>query len=100
MPPGIPTEAAQAARETLGGAVAAAAQLPGSLGAALLDTSRAAFMQELQLIAIIGTVGLVAAAVLAFVVLEHVRTNAEREELEPAAESPRALGQPEIQVGD
>jgi DHA2 family multidrug resistance protein-like MFS transporter len=80
MPAGIPPEAAQAARETLGGAVAAAGQLPGPLGAALLSTAHAAFIQELRLIAFIGAVGLAGAALLAAVVLRNVQAASEFEE--------------------
>jgi DHA2 family multidrug resistance protein-like MFS transporter len=45
VPTGIPPHAAEAARDTLGGAVAVAGQLPDQLGAALLDTAREAFTQ-------------------------------------------------------
>jgi DHA2 family multidrug resistance protein-like MFS transporter len=87
MPASIPPEAAQAARETLGGAVAAAAKLPDSLAAALLHTARQAFVQELQLIAVLGTVGLVGTIILAAVLLRQVRPHAASED-EAEAEQP------------
>ncbi|HEX4908517.1 MAG TPA: MFS transporter, partial [Actinomycetes bacterium] len=49
LPAGIPGEAADVARETLGGALTVAEQLPAQLGAALLETARAAFTGGLQL---------------------------------------------------
>ena len=48
IPIGIPTEAANAARDTLGGAVAVAETLPGRLGDALLDVARGAFVDGLH----------------------------------------------------
>jgi DHA2 family multidrug resistance protein-like MFS transporter len=41
LPAGLPAEAAAAARDTLGGAMGVAAQLPGQLGALLVDAARA-----------------------------------------------------------
>ncbi|MGQ0778161.1 MAG: MFS transporter [Pseudonocardiales bacterium] len=48
VPAGVPPEAAEAARQTLGGAVVAAQQLPDERGVALLDTAREAFTHALQ----------------------------------------------------
>lgn len=48
IPAGIPSHAAAAARDTLGGAVAAAGRLPGQPGAALLDVAREAFTVGMQ----------------------------------------------------
>ncbi|MGH7719514.1 MAG: MFS transporter, partial [Gemmatimonadaceae bacterium] len=48
LPAGIPPAAAEAARQTLGGAVAAAAQLPDQLGAALTGAAREAFARALE----------------------------------------------------
>jgi MFS transporter, DHA2 family, multidrug resistance protein len=69
---GIPHDAAVAARDTLGGAVAAAAQLPDA-GAALLDMARTAFTQGLQVTAIVSAVVVLGVAVLVTVSLRHVR---------------------------
>jgi MFS transporter, DHA2 family, multidrug resistance protein len=49
LPAGIPGEAADIAHDTLGGALTVAEQLPAQLGAALLETARAAFTGGLQL---------------------------------------------------
>src|SRR5258707_13955785 len=43
VPAGVPPEAAEAARATLGGALAVAAGLPAQLGAGLLGSAREAF---------------------------------------------------------
>jgi DHA2 family multidrug resistance protein-like MFS transporter len=67
LPAGIPAGAAEAARDTLGGAVVAAGQLPGELGAALLDAARQAFTQGLVTTSAISaalTLGLAALALL------------------------------------
>jgi DHA2 family multidrug resistance protein-like MFS transporter len=70
---GVPREAAAAAQDTLGGAVAAAEQLPG-LGAALLDTARKAFTHGLQVTAITSALVVLGMAVLVMVSLRHVRS--------------------------
>jgi MFS transporter, DHA2 family, multidrug resistance protein len=51
---GVPLEAAQVARSTLGGALAVASQLPGGAGAALLDAARSAFADAFQVAASIS----------------------------------------------
>jgi MFS transporter, DHA2 family, multidrug resistance protein len=73
---GIPREAAEAARDTLGGAVAAAEQLPGR-GAALLETARKAFTDGLQVTAITSAFVVIGIAVLVMVLLRHVRPASE-----------------------
>jgi MFS transporter, DHA2 family, multidrug resistance protein len=68
---GLPRDAQEAARDTLGGAVAVAGQLPEAAAADFLDTAREAFTHGLQVIA--GTSVLVAAgtAILVTVVLRR-----------------------------
>src|SRR5207253_1035024 len=73
---GIPREAAEAAQDTLGGAVVAARQLPG-LGAALLNRARNAFTHGLQVTAITSALVVLGMAVLVMVSLRHVRTASE-----------------------
>ncbi|HYN18749.1 MAG TPA: MFS transporter, partial [Actinomycetes bacterium] len=76
LPPGVPAEAAEAARDTLGSAAAAAAQLPDELGAAVLAAAREAFVAGMRLSSIIAAgIGLVL-AVLALVVLRNERPSA------------------------
>src|SRR4029453_18387977 len=48
IPRGVAPDEADAARDTLGGAVAAAAELPDAVAANLLEVARAAFTQGLQ----------------------------------------------------
>src|SRR5262249_8551465 len=54
VPGDISSEASEAARSTLGGAVAVARQLPDHLGAALLAPAREAFVQAFELTAAIS----------------------------------------------
>ncbi|WP_424533050.1 MFS transporter [Sphaerisporangium viridialbum] len=70
--PGLPAEALRAAGETLGGATAVAARLPGPAGTALLDAGREAFTQGLNVTAGVGAVVMALAAVLAVVVLRRL----------------------------
>ena len=79
LPAGIPADAAAAARDTLGGAVAVAGQLPGQLGSAVLDVARDAFVQGMQVAATISAVLAVAVAILAVVMLRNVGSGADRE---------------------
>jgi MFS transporter, DHA2 family, multidrug resistance protein len=69
LPPSIPPEAAAAARDTLGGAVAVAAQLPAEQGAAVLAAARHAFVAGMQLSSTIAAGIGVVLAVLALVAL-------------------------------
>jgi DHA2 family multidrug resistance protein-like MFS transporter len=75
----VPREAAAAARDTLGGAVAVAAQLPLQLGEQLLATARSAFAQALELGALLSVAIVVATGVMTVILLRDVRT-AEHEE--------------------
>jgi MFS transporter, DHA2 family, multidrug resistance protein len=72
VPAAVPSEAATAARDSLGGAVAAAGQLPEQLGATLLDTARKAFTQGLQLSFAISAAVAVGIAILVAALLRHV----------------------------
>jgi DHA2 family multidrug resistance protein-like MFS transporter len=74
IPNGVPYEAADAARDTLGGALAAAGQLSPELGAALLDTARGAFTRGLHVTAITSALIVIGMAVLVVVLLRHVRS--------------------------
>jgi MFS transporter, DHA2 family, multidrug resistance protein len=79
LPAGIPLEAAEAARDTFGAAVAIARQLPNQLGPELVAAAREAFIQGLQLAAAISAVGSMGLAIFAAVVLRHVRGSSEPE---------------------
>jgi DHA2 family multidrug resistance protein-like MFS transporter len=73
IPTGVPAEAAEAARDTLGGAVAAASQLPDQVATALLNASHTAFAEGLHLTAIIATILMIGAAILAVTMLRNVQ---------------------------
>src|SRR6266404_3943138 len=73
---GIPQEAAEVARDTLGGAVAVAEQLPGP-GAALLEAARKAFTHGLQVTAMTSALVVIGMAVLVMLLLRHVRSGSE-----------------------
>ncbi|GAA1216178.1 MFS transporter, DHA2 family, multidrug resistance protein [Prauserella alba] len=73
---GVPADAPHAARETLGGAVAAARHLPQGQAEALLDTAREAFVTGMRISAVAGTVLLVLTAAQAVVLLRRPRTDA------------------------
>jgi MFS transporter, DHA2 family, multidrug resistance protein len=64
MPAGVPEATAAAALGTIGGAVAAAQSLPVVAGDALLAAARAAFVDALQLSALVGAAVVVFACVL------------------------------------
>jgi len=84
----VPSGAAAAARDTLGGALVTAGQLPDQLGATLLGAAREAFTQGLQVTAAISAVVALGIAILAAALLRDVRASAEPEEqadLEPDA---------------
>ncbi|MGW2723281.1 MFS transporter [Streptomyces sp. NPDC001492] len=71
----IPASAPAPAHETLGGALAVAAQLPGRAGDALAATAREAFTSGMHGAAIAGTVVLVGAAALAARALRGIRVS-------------------------
>jgi MFS transporter, DHA2 family, multidrug resistance protein len=101
LPAAVPAQAAAVARDTLGGAVGVATQLPGDAGVALLAAARAAFTQGLQLTAALSATIAVAVAVAATVLLRAVPATAGAEPgEEPAAAEPEPEPQPEpaIQV--
>jgi len=81
IPAGLPPEAVEAARDTLGGALAVAGQLPDQLGAGLLEAAREAFTHSLQLTAATSAAVAVGIAILAAILLRRVRSHAEPERL-------------------
>jgi MFS transporter, DHA2 family, multidrug resistance protein len=86
VPAGVPRDEAEAARDTLGGAVAAGDQLPGPLAAELLDAAREAFTQGLQITAVTSAVVLTVLAVAVVIVLRRVPAGSElggQPDLEP-----------------
>ncbi len=85
LPAGVPSQAAAVARDTLGGAVGVAHQLPDGVGAALLGAAREAFTMGLQVTAAISAVVAVGIAVLATFLLRGVRASSQAEPAEQPA---------------
>ncbi|WP_371480811.1 MFS transporter [Kitasatospora sp. NBC_00315] len=76
LPAGLPADAARAASDTLGGAVAAAGRLPGRIGTDVLDAARSAFTDGLHVAAAVGLVLMVAASATAHRLLKHLPAHA------------------------
>jgi len=72
LPDGIPADAGDAARDTLGAAVAVARELPADLQRALLEVTREAFVQGLHVVSALSAAIALAAAVIALVLLRKV----------------------------
>jgi MFS transporter, DHA2 family, multidrug resistance protein len=75
-PMGVPSAAAEAARDTLGAATAIATSLPEQTGAALLAAAREAFTDAVVLTATVSAVLVIAAALVTAVGLRDVRSDA------------------------
>jgi DHA2 family multidrug resistance protein-like MFS transporter len=87
LPAGILPRTAAAARDTLGGAVAAASRLPGEPGQVLVRAARQAFTQGLHVAFAISAAAVLAAAVLAAIQLRHLRSGSEPGPGSPAQET-------------
>jgi DHA2 family multidrug resistance protein-like MFS transporter len=73
LPAGVPPDAAEAARATLGGAAAIAAKLPDQAGAELLRAAREAFTRAFELTSAINGALAIGTAILAAILLRRVR---------------------------
>jgi DHA2 family multidrug resistance protein-like MFS transporter len=73
MPAGVPPTAAAAARDTLGGAVAASARLPHQPSVELLGAAREAFTHALQFAAAASAAIVAGMAVLVVILLRQAR---------------------------
>ena len=85
LPADIPAEVADAARDTLGGAIAIAQTLPGAASDALVAASRIAFLDALHFVAAVAAVGAILTAIGAAVALWNVEA---RSEPDPEAGAP------------
>ena len=88
LPAGVPGEAATAARDTLGGAFAAARELPAETDAVLLNAARGAFTDAFEVTAVICAAVALAAAVFTAIVLRGVRRGDEHEHEQTSAPKP------------
>ncbi len=87
LPAEVPGAAAAIARDTLGGAVAVAGELPDRLAAAVLQTAREAFVQGMQLTSAIAAAVAVGLAILAVVMLRGRPAASEPAPKGPAADA-------------
>lgn len=78
MPAGVTAGAADAARATLGGAVAVVQALPYDVGAELLEVVRTAFTRAFEATAAINGALSIETAILAAVLLRRVRPGLDR----------------------
>ena len=90
LPAGIPAEAAETARDTLGGAMSVASQLPAEVGDRLVDAARLAFTDGLRLTTAISAILALGVAVVAAVLLRTVRPPSEADERTGGHERRRA----------
>lgn len=77
LPPDLSTGQIRAAQDTLGAAIAVAADLPGANGDTLLDSARQAFSGAFQITTILSALIVTLAAILAVTLLRRVRPVAE-----------------------
>jgi MFS transporter, DHA2 family, multidrug resistance protein len=80
IPDGLPPEASETAKDTLGGATQAVDGVPEELGEKLLETAQAAFTQGMQVAALSGAVVAIATAVAAAFLLRRAGPGPPQEE--------------------
>jgi MFS transporter, DHA2 family, multidrug resistance protein len=80
IPAGVPPAAADTARDTLGGAVEVAGTLPEQIGVSLVTLARNAFVDGMQVAAVISTVGAIALAIFVASVLRRVEATSSQAE--------------------
>ena len=69
LPSEVPAQVAEAARDTLGGALAVAATLPDAVGAAVVMAAQSAFVSAIHVVAAVAVVGAIVTAIVAAAVL-------------------------------
>jgi DHA2 family multidrug resistance protein-like MFS transporter len=89
---GIPAATGDAARDTLGAAVAGAETLPGDLAQGLVEAAQGAFTDAFQLAAGLNAVVAIVAAALALVLLQRARTGSELAEAGAIEPQPAVAG--------
>jgi MFS transporter, DHA2 family, multidrug resistance protein len=85
LPGDVPAAAVDAARDTLGAAMATAAKLPADLGTIVSAVARNAFVEGMQVVATISAVVAVGVAILVLVALRDVRLDADAVDADPEA---------------
>jgi MFS transporter, DHA2 family, multidrug resistance protein len=99
LPPDLPTSAATAARDTLGGAVAVAGQLPDHLATTVLVTARQAFVHGMQLSSAIAAIAAIVAVGLAVLALISLHDQPSPSQTNTDTENGRASGE-ELEAAD
>lgn len=93
LPAGLPADIAAQARDTLGGAIEAAAALPGDVAGAVVRTARDSFVHGIQVTVLTGSAILVCLAVAALFALKGV-PKVIPEHAEPDAHEPGETPEP------
>ena len=89
IPAGVAAQAAEVARDTLGGAVEVAAGLPAELGGPLVEAARDSFIQGVHVSAWISVIGALALAAFIALTLRRVRWSSG----EPGQPGPETAGE-------
>lgn len=87
-PAGVPPDALDTARETLGGAIVISGQLPKQVGTSLLDAARMAFTNGIHAAAITGVIIMAAAAILSVALVQRVRVDSPSSHQDVLAQQP------------
>jgi MFS transporter, DHA2 family, multidrug resistance protein len=95
LPASVPGQAAAVARDTLGGAVGVAAQLPGAAGAGLVEAAQAAFVRGMQLTVSLSATVAVVVAVMATILLHAVPVPTQPQPEAEADQPPAVPPQPQ-----
>lgn len=90
IPAGVPPEAADIARDTLGGAVAVSAELPREIGSALAEAARVSFVDGIHVVAAVTAVVALAASIAATRLLWSVPKRADHPQAAVATEAATA----------
>jgi DHA2 family multidrug resistance protein-like MFS transporter len=95
IPAAVPHQVAEVARDTLGGAIEIAGQLPDRLGILLIETARGAFLEGVHVGAAISAIGSLGLAALVLTLLRRVRQGSEsggQSHLEPEGAATGSAG--------
>ena len=87
LPANVPAEVADAALDTLGGAMSIAASLPGALADAVVAAAQVAFVDALHLVAAVAAILAVVTAIVAAAALRNVPARSDSPEEESASEA-------------
>jgi DHA2 family multidrug resistance protein-like MFS transporter len=74
FPAELPGRVADAARDTLGGAMEVANRLPTDLGGAVIDAAQSAFIQGVHVVAVLSAAGSIGLAILVITLLRDARS--------------------------